>query len=191
VSGVLRAVRRLKLRWTILAVDDEGIREIPIAPEMAETAQCSPRLLRLRSTLDRRNGRHRRTRSGTTTATNSKSSLRCVESSWERMWKGMVRSFPKGRRRKGWRGLWLSAKAAFINPGSGPPIGWKIKARLQQEFVVGGFSEGKGSRQNLGALLLGAYRNGIDLGAQFSQMECSTGATNSRPHNDNSHWLAN
>jgi bifunctional non-homologous end joining protein LigD len=124
-------------------------------------------------------------------ATNSKSSLRCLESSWERMWKGMVRSFPKGRRRKGWRGLWPSAKTAFVNPGSGPPIGWKIKARLQQEFVVGGFSEGKGSRQNLGALLLSAYRNGIDLGAQFSQMECSTGATNSRPHNDNSHWLAN
>jgi ATP-dependent DNA ligase len=36
----------------------------------------------------------------------------------------------------------------------------KIKARLQQEFVVGGFTEGKGSRQRLGALLLGAYRNG-------------------------------
>jgi bifunctional non-homologous end joining protein LigD len=31
---------------------------------------------------------------------------------------------------------------------------------LQQEFVVGGFTEGKGSRQRLGALLLGAYRNG-------------------------------
>ena len=36
----------------------------------------------------------------------------------------------------------------------------KIKARLQEEFVVGGFTEGKGSRQRLGALLLGAYRNG-------------------------------
>src|ERR1700732_622356 len=38
--------------------------------------------------------------------------------------------------------------------------GWlKIKARSQQEFVVGS-TEGKGSRKHLGALLLGAYRNG-------------------------------
>src|SRR6516164_11278825 len=36
----------------------------------------------------------------------------------------------------------------------------KIKSRPQQEFVVGGFTEGKGSRKHLGALLLGAYRNG-------------------------------
>jgi ATP-dependent DNA ligase len=34
------------------------------------------------------------------------------------------------------------------------------KSRPQQEFVVGGFTEGKGSRKHLGALLLGAYRNG-------------------------------
>jgi bifunctional non-homologous end joining protein LigD len=61
--------------------------------------------------------------------------------------------FRESQRRKGWRGLWLSAKTACINPGSGPPIGWKIKARLQQEFVVGGW-------KNLGALLVGAYRNG-------------------------------
>jgi bifunctional non-homologous end joining protein LigD len=31
---------------------------------------------------------------------------------------------------------------------------------IKQEFVVGGFTEGKGSRQRLGALLLGAYGNG-------------------------------
>ena len=36
----------------------------------------------------------------------------------------------------------------------------KIKARLRQEFVIGGFTEGKGSRKHFGALLLGAYRNG-------------------------------
>jgi bifunctional non-homologous end joining protein LigD len=36
----------------------------------------------------------------------------------------------------------------------------KIKARPQQEFVVCGFTEGKGSRKHFGALLLGAYRNG-------------------------------
>jgi bifunctional non-homologous end joining protein LigD len=36
----------------------------------------------------------------------------------------------------------------------------KIKARPQQEFVVCGFTEEKGSRKHFGALLLGAYRNG-------------------------------
>jgi hypothetical protein len=34
----------------------------------------------------------------------------------------------------------------------------KIKARPQQELVLSGFTEGKGSRKHLGALLLGAYR---------------------------------
>jgi bifunctional non-homologous end joining protein LigD len=36
----------------------------------------------------------------------------------------------------------------------------KIKSRPQQEFIVCGFTEGKGSRKHFGALLLGAYRNG-------------------------------
>jgi bifunctional non-homologous end joining protein LigD len=37
----------------------------------------------------------------------------------------------------------------------------KIKARPQQEFVVRGFTEGKGSRlKSFGALLLGGYRDG-------------------------------
>jgi hypothetical protein len=45
--------------------------QIPITPEMAETAHRSPRLLRVRSTLDRRNRCHRQTCSGTTAATNS------------------------------------------------------------------------------------------------------------------------
>jgi hypothetical protein len=35
-----------------------------------------------------------------------------------------------------------------------------IKSRPQQEFVVCGFTEGKGSRKFFGALLLAAYRNG-------------------------------
>jgi len=36
----------------------------------------------------------------------------------------------------------------------------KIKARLQQEFVVGGFTAAKGSRKYLGAVVLGAYTKG-------------------------------
>ena len=51
-------------------------------------------------------------------------------------------------------------KNSIYLPGKRSSDWLKIKARLQQEFVVGGFTEGKGSRQRLGALLLGAYRNG-------------------------------
>jgi bifunctional non-homologous end joining protein LigD len=37
----------------------------------------------------------------------------------------------------------------------------KIKSRPQQEFIVCGFTEGKGrGPRSFGALLVGAYRNG-------------------------------
>jgi bifunctional non-homologous end joining protein LigD len=36
----------------------------------------------------------------------------------------------------------------------------KIKSRPKQEFIVCGFTEGKGCRKHFGALLSGAYRNG-------------------------------
>jgi bifunctional non-homologous end joining protein LigD len=46
-------------------------------------------------------------------------------------------------------------------PGKRSPDWLKIKSRPQQEFVVCGFTEGKGSRaKHFGALLLGAYRDG-------------------------------
>jgi bifunctional non-homologous end joining protein LigD len=57
-------------------------------------------------------------------------------------------------------GIIAKRKTSVYQPGKRTSDWLKIKARLQQEFVVGGFTEGKGSRKNLGALLLGAYRNG-------------------------------
>ncbi len=50
----------------------------------------------------------------------------------------------------------------------------KIKAQLQQEFVVGGWTEPRGSRSGFGALLLGAYQGGSlryvgHVGTGFSQ----------------------
>ncbi|MBV8483870.1 MAG: non-homologous end-joining DNA ligase [Verrucomicrobia bacterium] len=61
---------------------------------------------------------------------------------------------------KGMEGIVAKRKDSIYQPGRRTSDWLKIKARLQQEFVVGGFTEGKGSRKNLGALLLGAYRNG-------------------------------
>jgi bifunctional non-homologous end joining protein LigD len=63
-------------------------------------------------------------------------------------------------KQKGMEGIMAKRKASIYQPGARTSDWLKIKARLQQEFVVGGFTEGKGSRQRLGALLLGAYRNG-------------------------------
>ena len=61
---------------------------------------------------------------------------------------------------KGLEGIIAKRKTSIYQPGKRSADWLKIKARLQQEFVVGGFTEGKGSRKHLGALLLGAYRNG-------------------------------
>src|SRR5258708_27392927 len=61
---------------------------------------------------------------------------------------------------KGMEGILATRKDSIYRPGKRTSDWLKIKARLQQEFVVRGFTEGKGSRKHLGALLLGAYRNG-------------------------------
>src|SRR3984893_5491086 len=37
----------------------------------------------------------------------------------------------------------------------------KVKIRKEEEFIIGGYTEPAGSRQYFGALLLGAYKNGV------------------------------
>jgi bifunctional non-homologous end joining protein LigD len=61
---------------------------------------------------------------------------------------------------KGLEGIVAKRKNSTYRPGKRSPDWLKIKARPQQEFVVCGFTEGKGSRKHFGAPLLGAYRNG-------------------------------
>jgi bifunctional non-homologous end joining protein LigD len=61
---------------------------------------------------------------------------------------------------KGLEGIIAKRKSSIYQPGRRSPDWLKIKSRPQQEFVVCGFTEGKGSRKHFGALLLGAYRNG-------------------------------
>jgi bifunctional non-homologous end joining protein LigD len=60
----------------------------------------------------------------------------------------------------GLEGIIAKRKTSVYRPGRRSPDWLKIKSRPQQEFVVCGFTEGKGSRKHFGALLLGAYRNG-------------------------------
>jgi bifunctional non-homologous end joining protein LigD len=61
---------------------------------------------------------------------------------------------------KGMEGIVAKRKNSIYRPGKRSSDWLKIKSRPQQEFVVGGFTEGKGSRNHLGALFLGAYQNG-------------------------------
>jgi bifunctional non-homologous end joining protein LigD len=62
---------------------------------------------------------------------------------------------------KGLEGIIAKRKGSAYRPGRRSPDWLKIKARPQQEFVVCGFTEGKGSRfKNFGALLLAGYQDG-------------------------------
>jgi bifunctional non-homologous end joining protein LigD len=61
---------------------------------------------------------------------------------------------------KGLEGIIAKRKSSIYRPGKRSPDWLKIKSRTQQEFIVCGLTEAKGSRKHFGALLLGAYRNG-------------------------------
>jgi bifunctional non-homologous end joining protein LigD len=61
---------------------------------------------------------------------------------------------------KGMEGIIAKRKNVIYRPGKRTSDWLKITARLQQEFVVGGFTAPKGSRKSLGAVVLGAYTSG-------------------------------
>jgi bifunctional non-homologous end joining protein LigD len=61
---------------------------------------------------------------------------------------------------KGMEGIIAKRKDSIYRPGKRTSDWLKIKARLQQEFVVGGFTAPKGSRKHLGAVVIGAYTGG-------------------------------
>ena len=61
---------------------------------------------------------------------------------------------------KGMEGIIAKRKDSICRPGKRTSDWLKIKARLQQEFMVGGFTAPKGSRKHLGAVVLGAYTGG-------------------------------
>lgn len=60
----------------------------------------------------------------------------------------------------GFEGVVAKRKDGKYHPGR-PSSAWlKFKARHTDEFVVGGYTRGKGARETLGALLLGYYADG-------------------------------
>jgi bifunctional non-homologous end joining protein LigD len=65
-------------------------------------------------------------------------------------------------KRAGWEGIMAKRTTATYRPGERTKDWRKIKIEGQQEFVVGGWTEPKNSRQHLGALLVG-YWDGDDF----------------------------
>ena len=85
--------------------------------------------------------------------------------------KRMMAAATKG----GWEGVILKDVDAPYQPGKRSRAWLKLKLEKQQEFVVGGFTEPRNSREHIGSLLVGFYNDDGDLvyaghvGGGFSQ----------------------
>jgi bifunctional non-homologous end joining protein LigD len=81
----------------------------------------------------------------------------------------------KKARTQGWEGVIAKRKDAIYEPGRRSRSWLKLKIEQRQEFVVGGYTEPRNSRQHLGAILLGYYDDEGELiyaghtGGGFSQ----------------------
>jgi bifunctional non-homologous end joining protein LigD len=60
-------------------------------------------------------------------------------------------------RKRGWEGVIAKRRDAPYEPGRRSRAWLKLKIEHRQEFVVGGFTEPRNSREHLGAILLGYY----------------------------------
>ncbi len=62
--------------------------------------------------------------------------------------------------KQGWEGVIAKRIDSTYEPGTRSRAWLKLKIEFRQEFVIGGFTEPRNSRQHLGALLLGYFDNG-------------------------------
>ena len=67
--------------------------------------------------------------------------------------------------KEGWEGLIVKEARSPYQSGRRSPSWRKLKLHHEQEFVVGGWTEPRNTRQYFGALLLGVYQNAGDQGA--------------------------
>ena len=68
----------------------------------------------------------------------------------------------RGPAREGWEGLIVKEARSPYQSGRRSPAWRKLKLLHEQEFVVGGWTEPRQTRQHFGALLLGVHENGGD-----------------------------
>ena len=59
--------------------------------------------------------------------------------------------------KKGWEGIIAKRVDSIYEPGNRSRSWAKLKIEFRQEFVIGGYTEPRNSRQHIGALLLGYY----------------------------------
>jgi bifunctional non-homologous end joining protein LigD len=121
-------------------------------------------------------------------------------------WRGDSRGRYERACAAGWEGL--IAKRAGASYASGRSKDWlKLKCVLDQEFVIGGYTDPSGSRDAFGALLVGYRENGVlryagkvgtgfstatlrDLGAKLSALEAPTSPFDDiRPIPKGTHWV--
>ncbi|HEX9127851.1 MAG TPA: DNA ligase D [Gemmatimonadaceae bacterium] len=63
----------------------------------------------------------------------------------------------KKARRQGWEGIIAKRMDSRYEPGKRTPAWLKLKIEFREEFVVGGYTEPRNSREYIGALLLGYF----------------------------------
>ena len=73
--------------------------------------------------------------------------------------KKMIKQAEKG----GWEGVIAKDVDARYEPGKRSKSWLKIKLEKQQEFVVGGYTEPRNSREHIGSLLIGFYNDDDEL----------------------------
>jgi bifunctional non-homologous end joining protein LigD len=73
---------------------------------------------------------------------------------------GQGKAFFKAAQEKRLEGIVAKLRDSLYQPGVRSSAWLKIKAILQQEVVIGGFTEPRNSRKHFGALLVGVYENG-------------------------------
>jgi bifunctional non-homologous end joining protein LigD len=108
--------------------------------------------------------------------------------------------------RRGWEGIIAKRRDATYAVGKRSHAWIKLKIERRQEFVVGGWTEPRNSREHLGALLLGYYDHGKliyaghtgtgfdraslrDMSARLSRIERKTSPFTTTPRtNAPAHW---
>jgi bifunctional non-homologous end joining protein LigD len=112
-------------------------------------------------------------------------------------------------RRAGWEGIIAKRADASYQPGARTEAWLKLKLLFRAEFVVGGYTEPRNSREHIGALLLGAYdktgafvyvghtgggftRDGLaEMHARLETLERRTPPFAVAPRtNERAHWVA-
>jgi bifunctional non-homologous end joining protein LigD len=110
-------------------------------------------------------------------------------------------------RRQGWEGIIAKRMDTSYEPGKRPRSWLKLKIEFREEFVVGGYTEPRNSREHIGALLLGYFdgdrfiyvghtgggftRQGLsDMYERLEPLERKTSPFDETPKtNEKAHWV--